>query len=321
MGVAENIRRRRLELNMSQQELAQAIGYRSRSTIAKIESGENSVPEIKYTRFARALHTTVAYLKTGTAGGASGEHILRSGEGMPTKNAVIVLAGGDAADNTQNIPNQFINVLGKPVIIYCLEAYERHPAIDDIYIVCLRDWEGIITAYAQQYGITKLREVIFSGNTGILSLRNGIESIKDRYGGDDIVIIQESTRPLVTEEDISKLLNACHRNGSAVTCEPMKEYVQFELDKEDIDSSRSCEYLDRERIVSVQSPEAYRLGTVLEVFASADSGSHVYNESCFAMLLYHMGYRLQFHEGNCYNIKIVRQEDMTILGALLRERY
>lgn len=320
MGIAENIKRRRLELDLSQQELANSMGYKSRSTIAKIEAGENEVPESKIHKFAQILDTTVDYIKTGREESKAVFSIETKESEGPHKNVVIVLAGGKSTRNMQNIPNQFINVLGKPVIVYCLEAYQKHPAIDDIYIVCLKDWDSILEAYAQQYGIAKLKGVIQAGDTGILSVRNGIEEIASKYNDDDIIIFQEATRPLITEEMISKLLNACKRNGSAVTCEPMNEYVQFELSNDDIEASRHSEYLNRHRIVTVQSPEAYRLRTVVDAFYHAQEKKHKLDETCLAMMLYNLGYELQFYEGNHNNIKIVRQEDIAILSALLKNR-
>lgn len=320
MGIAENIKRRRLELNLSQQELASAMGYKSRSTIAKIEAGENVVPESKMHRFAQVLDTTVNYLRTGIESSSPLTNIEWKEPTAQQKNVVVVLAGGKSTRNQQNIPNQFINVLGKPVIVYCLEAYQRHPAINDIYVVCLRDWDNILQAYAQQYSITKLRGIIPAGETGILSVKSGIETIAANYASEDIVILQEATRPLITEEMISKLLNACKRNGSAVTCEPMNEYVQFELSNDNIEDSRHCEYLNRHRIVTAQSPEAYRLETVVEAFNRAKEQMHKLDETCLAMMLYNMGYELQFYEGNHNNIKIVRQEDIAILSALLKNR-
>lgn len=320
MGVAENIKRRRMELNLSQQELANAMGYRSRSTIAKIEAGENKVPESKFHKFAQVLDTTVEYIKTGIDNNQISFTVDTTEDHGRHKNVVIVLAGGKSTRNMQNIPNQFINVLGKPVIVYCLEAYQKHPAIDDIYVVCLKDWDGILGAYAKQYGIDKLRGIIQAGETGILSVRNGVREIASKYAEDDIIIFQEATRPLITEEMISKLLNACKRNGSAVTCEPMNEYVQFELSNDDIEASRHGEYLNRHRIVTVQSPEAYRMGTVTDAFIRAQEEKHKFNETCLAMMLYNMGFELQFYEGNHNNIKIVRQEDIAILGALLKQQ-
>ena len=116
------------------------------------------------------------------------------------------------------------------------------------------------------------------------------------------------------------MLNACKRNGSAVTCEPMNEYVQFELSNDNIEGSRHCEYLNRHRIVTAQSPEAYRLETVVEAFNRAKEQMHKLDETCLAVMLYNMGYELQFYEGNHNNIKIVRQEDIAILSALLKNR-
>lgn len=320
MGIAENIKKRRIELNLSQQDLANAMGYKSRSTISKIEAGENEVPETKIPRFARVLDTTVDYIKTGVESKNLSLRIAKGEDSISHKNVVIVLAGGKSTRNMQNIPNQFINVFGKPVIVYCLEAYQRHPAIDDIYVVCLKDWESIFEAYAKQYSIHKLRGIIPAGKTGILSVKNGVNEIKERYEKNDVIIFQESTRPLVTEEMISKLLNACQRNGSAVTCEPMEEYVQFELSDEDIEASRHSEYLNRSRVVALESPEAYRLETVLEAFKTAEAKKHKYEETCFAMMMNDLGYELQFYAGNHNNIKVVRQQDIAILGALLKNR-
>ena len=160
MSVGTNIKKRRFELRMSQQELADALGYKTRSTIAKIESGENDVTQKKLQRFAEVLDTTVEALITGDSVPShptvhSAPIYEDAGTPDRNKNIAIILAGGKSMRNQQNIPNQFINILGKPVIVYCLEAYQAHPAIDDIYIVCLKGWEQIVKAYAEQFHIMK----------------------------------------------------------------------------------------------------------------------------------------------------------------------
>ena len=111
---------------MSQQELADAMGYRSRSTIAKIESGENDVSHKKIQRFATVLDTTPEQLVSGYFPAP----VAAEEGGAPhpkNKNIVIILAGGKSGRNLQNIPNQFINVHGKPILVYCMEAYQAHP--------------------------------------------------------------------------------------------------------------------------------------------------------------------------------------------------
>ncbi len=311
MSLGSNIRKRRFELNLSQQELADRMGYRSRSTIAKIESGENDVTQAKLRRLAQALDTTAEALMAFSD--AAPLSAPASSSGTKARTVAVILAGGKSVRNLQNIPNQFISILGKPVIVYCLEAYQNHPAIDDIYVVCLKGWEEIVTAYAQQYRITKLRGLIPGGSSGILSVKNGLDYVLPRYQGSDIIVFQESTRPMVRAEMISKLLQACAQQGSANICRSMGDYVQFSV------SQGSARYLPRDQVVDLQSPEAYQLSVLEAVFRNAKAQQHPLTESCCAMLLYHLGYDINFIEGSANNIKILRQEDIAVLTALIRQ--
>ena len=115
MAVGFNIKKRRIELRMTQQELADAMGYRTRSTIAKIESGENDVNQRKLWKFASVLDTTVETLVSGYGPQPAMEPELS--DGKKNKNVVIVLAGGKSGRNRQSIPSQFISIHGKPIIV------------------------------------------------------------------------------------------------------------------------------------------------------------------------------------------------------------
>ncbi|MBR6028282.1 MAG: XRE family transcriptional regulator [Clostridia bacterium] len=318
MSVGTNIRKRRYELRLSQQELADALGYKTRSTIAKIESGENDLTQRKLARFAEALDTTVEALITG---GAALQRLpdAPAGEAAPAperpgggRTAAVILAGGKSSRNRQNIPSQFIHILGKPVIVYCLEAYQAHPAVDEIYIVCLKGWDQIVEAYAEQYRITKLKGLIPGGPSGILSVRNAVEYLSARLNGDDIVILQEATRPMVTVDMISKLLQATYENGSANICHPMRDYMQFAV------KGGKPAYVDRDTLVELQSPEAYRLNLITGVFEEARRRGHSLTESTCAMLRYTLGRDINFIEGSVNNIKIVRQEDIAVFEALVK---
>ena len=319
MSLGANIRKRRYELNLSQQELATAMGYKSRSTIARIESGENDVTQSKLRRFAQVLDTTVEALLSGE--GSLGAGISPEpapvpspeGPGRRNRTVAVILAGGKSVRNHQNIPNQFISILGKPVIVYCLEAYQNHPAVDDIYIVCLRGWENIVRAYAEQYHITKLRDLIPGSSSDILSTKNGLDYVRERYEEEDIIIFQEATRPMVRVEMISKLLQSCAVNGSANICQSMRDYVQFTV------TDGVATYVDRDTVVDLQSPEAYRLSVIESVFRTAEEQNHALSESCCVMLMYNLGFPINFIEGSINNIKIVRQEDIAIFTSLLKQ--
>ena len=250
MSVGANIKKRRYELRMSQQDLADAMGYATRSTIAKIESGENDVSQKKLQKFAAALDTTVEALISGYPAPSPTPAAEIAGSKRRGRGAVIILAGGKAGQNRQNVPTQFVNVHGKPILVYCMDAYQAHPSVDDIYVVCLKGWESIVRAYTEQYGITKLRGLIPAGASGVASLKNALDHIQGEYAVGDTILIQEATRPLVNPETISKLLQVCADKGSATTCHMMNDYVQFNV------SGGKTQYVDRDSIVALQSPES-----------------------------------------------------------------
>ena len=313
MSVGANIKKRRYELKMSQQELADALGYKTRSTIAKIESGENDVSQKKLQRIAAVLDTTVEALISGYAPHVFSSVVSGFSAAKRNKNIAIILAGGKSGRNRQNIPSQFINIHGKSIIVYCMEAYQAHPAVDDIFVVCLKGWENIVKAYAERYGVTKLKGIIQGGTSGMVSLKNALDVIKDAYSAADLIIIQEATRPMVSTELISKLLQAATDKGSATVCHHMKDYVQFNV------TNNKPEYIDRNSVTALQSPEAHRLELMNEVFDKAHRRSHPLNESCFTMLLYNLGYGINFIEGGINNIKITREEDIAAFSTLIKE--
>ena len=291
MSIGSNIKKRRFELRMSQQDLANALGYKTRSTIAKIESGENDLTQKKLQRFAEVLDTSIEALLSRTPLSSS----------LPYQN--------DPGKNNES-PQQSRN---KTVAII-LAGGKSHAAVDDIYVVCLKGWEQIVTAYAEQYGIHKLRGLIPASSSGILSVKNGLDAIQTKYTREDIVIFQEANRPMVSIDMISKLLQACIENGSANICQKMNDYVQF------LYEDNKPRYLDRNSIVSLESPEAYRIGIIMDVFLQVKKKEHPLDESCCAMLLYKLGFPINFIEGNVNNIKIVRQEDISLTTELLRHQ-
>lgn len=313
MPIGDNIKKRRYELKMSQQELADAMGYKTRSTIAKIESGENDVSHKKLQKFASVLDTTVESLIIGYSVEEANASLPIIKDLNRNKNIVIILAGGKSSRNLQNIPSQFINIKGKPILVHCMKAYQDHPSIDDIYVVCLKGWENIVKAYANQYGITKLKGLIPGGNSGITSLKNALDYISKIYSQNDLIIIQESTRPMVTAEMISRLIQAGSDKGSATICHSMKDYVQFDI------SGSAAKYVDRNSLIAMQSPEAHRLSLMTEVFKKAETENHPLKESCCTMLLYNLGYDINFIESSINNIKITREEDIAALSALIKD--
>ena len=118
-------------------------------------------------------------------------------------NIGLLIAGGAGNRMHQDIPKQFLTVNERPVIVYTLEAFEKHPEIDAIGVVCIEGWEQVLMAYARQFNISKLKWVVPGGENGQASIRNGVFELKKHCAADDLVLIHDAIRPMVSAEIIS----------------------------------------------------------------------------------------------------------------------
>ena len=170
-------------------------------------------------------------------------------------NICIVIAGGSGHRMGQEIPKQFISVCDKPIIVYTLEAFQKHPQIDMIGVVCIEGWIDVVKAYSNQYGISKLKWVISGGSTGQESISNGVYKLEGICRDDDIVIIHDSIRPIVTEEVISDVIRVANERGSGITSTPYNEQVFI---VNELDNNKSEKFVNRDKIRRVATPQAYR---------------------------------------------------------------
>lgn len=172
-------------------------------------------------------------------------------------NVAIIIAGGSGHRMGQDIPKQFINVYDKPVIIYTLGGFQRHPQIDAIEVVCIDGWHDVLWAYAKQFNITKLKWVISGGVTGQESIRNGVFNLENKCLPDDIVIIHDGIRPLVDDTVLSDVIVKCQQYGNGVTSMPYNEQI-FVVD----DEISTVQYIPRETLRRVSTPQAYRFDLI-----------------------------------------------------------
>jgi len=229
-------------------------------------------------------------------------------------NVAMILAGGSGRRTQQDIPKQFINVNDKPIVIYTLESFQKHPDVDAILVVCLEGWFEILWAYARQYGIAKLRWVVGGGNTVQESIRNGVVFLKDKCSSDDIVIIHDGIRPLVEETVISDVIVKCRKYGNAVTALPY--YEQIFVVQDDISTKQ---YVPREILRRVQTPQAYRYRKLLWAYEEAFSrGIGISGSSYTNTLMVDLGETLYFAVGSGKNIKITTLDDIEIFRGLIR---
>ena len=127
------------------------------------------------------------------------------------KNIAIIIAGGSGKRMGQDVPKQFLTINDKPIIIYTLENFQRNENIDDIIVVCIAGWQHVLEAYAKQFGITKLKQIVSGGESGQHSILNGVEAIYSKYPDDTCVVIHDGIRPLVDESVLNDVIDTCEK--------------------------------------------------------------------------------------------------------------
>lgn len=226
----------------------------------------------------------------------------------------ILTAAGTGTRMHQNIPKQFLHVENKPIIIYTLEAFQNHPSIDEICVVILEGWEQIILAYAKQFNITKLKYVVNGGATGQESIYNGIEAVKKDHLNDDIVMIHDGNRPMVSSEIITDSLVKQKLYGSAVAVIPCTEVVFVSKD-----GNSSGKSIMREELWRTQTPHTYFLGDIYDAHQEAKAKG-ITNMAASCSLMEALGRKSYFSKGSEKNLKITTVDDIEIFKALLAAR-
>lgn len=230
-------------------------------------------------------------------------------------NIAVIIAGGSGHRMGQDIPKQFISVMDKPVLIYTLESFQRHPLVDAIEVVCIDGWQDVVWAYAKQFSIDKLKWIVNGGTTGQESLRNGVYGLEGKAAPDDIVIIHDGIRPLVEPSVLTDVIEVCKKHGNAVTSMPYNEQI-FVVDPED--DSTTTRYIPRETLRRVSTPQAYRFDLLDEKYHEAFSrGVGIYGSSYTNTMMVELGVRLHFAAGSDKNIKLTTKDDLELFKAYL----
>lgn len=229
-------------------------------------------------------------------------------------NIALIIAGGAGHRMQQDIPKQFLNVYDKPVIIYTLEAFQKHPNIEGIEVVCLEGWHEILYAYCKQFNINKLENIVTGGENGQASIRNGINDIKKRHSDDDIVLIHDAIRPMVSEEIISDCIRVCSAHGNAISVIPCAEAMLRTAD-----NCSSNAQVPRDNLKRTQTPQASSLGKLLDVHKRAlEQG--ITNSVATCTMFIELGETLYFSLGSEKNLKLTTPEDIDIFKALLNSK-
>lgn len=230
-------------------------------------------------------------------------------------NIAIIIAGGSGNRMGQDIPKQFINVYDKPVLIYTLEGFQKHPLIDAIEVVCISGWENMVQAYANQFNITKLKWIVPGGGSAQESIRNGVFNLEDKCSDDDTIIIHDGIRPLVDDTVLTDVIKKAQKYGNAVTSMPYNEQI-FVVSKDD--ESTTTQFIPRETLRRVSTPQAYNFELLNDKYHEAfDKGIGIVGSHYTNTMMVELGVRLHFAKGSDKNIKLTTKDDLELFKGYL----
>lgn len=227
-------------------------------------------------------------------------------------NIGLILAAGLDPQFQMDIPKQFVIVENRPVIVYTLQAFQQHAEIDQVIVSCLPGWQEMVKAYAKQFDITKLTAIVEGGADGQESSWRGIQWLAKHGRPDDVVVVHDAIRPLVTQDLISDSIRTCRKKGMGVAAVRSTDTVMMTED-----GCSGKESISRYSIRRIQTPQSYRLDYLERMHREAIEKGIIHcmdNNS----LLARMGETVYFSKGSDFNIKVNALEDVEMFKALYR---
>ncbi|MFU0833889.1 MAG: Ribitol-5-phosphate cytidylyltransferase [Oscillospiraceae bacterium] len=226
-------------------------------------------------------------------------------------NYALIFAGGTGQRmNSKTKPKQFLELHGKPIIIYTLEHFEQHKSIDGIVVACLESWIPYLETLLEKFHITKVKKIVPGGNTTQQSIYNGVEILWNLAAPDSIVLVHDGVRPLINMDVISNNIKSVQQFGNAITVSPVVETVAIK--------GKDCEIgeiVNRSQCRLARAPQSFFLKDLYHAHQQAKKEGKINFIDCASLMRYY-GHKLMAVEGPIDNIKITTPSDFYIFRAL-----
>ena len=229
------------------------------------------------------------------------------------------MAGGVGSRVGAGMPKQFVKILGKPVIVYTIEAFQKHEDIDAIEVVCVKSHIDYMKELVDTYGLSKVKWITEGGADFQGSVLNGINNLQDKCSEDDIVLVHFGASPFVEGDIIADAVRVCKIKGNAISTTPF-----YLLSGVKDDDEKTTKWIDRDTIACMNSPHAFRYGYIRDIYKRAvETGVIKEVEPHTTTLMYKMGETIYFSKGSQSNIKITTKEDLDLFEGyvLMKQRH
>lgn len=221
-------------------------------------------------------------------------------------NFAIIVAAGIGSRFGAAQPKQFLEILGKPLIVHTLEVFERCPAIDRIILVLPASHVEDFRRAAAKYNLKKIIDTVAGGNNRAESVRNGLNAVK--AAAHDIVAVHDGARPLVTVAEIAGTIEKAAKTGAACLTAPLTDTIK------QIRDGKILRTINRADLRRALTPQAFRFEILERAFAENDIAAATDESS----LVERLGVEVATVEGGAQNIKITTPEDWFAAEMFLR---
>ena len=227
----------------------------------------------------------------------------------------LILAGGVGQRMRRTgMPKQFLEVFGKPIIVYTLQKFEYCEDVDEVVIVCHASWKEYMEALVERYGLKKIKAIISGGKDRQDSVLNGLKYIQTHgASADDVVIIHDGVRPLIHESILSENVRVAKKYGNAMTVRPVIESVVI-TEKEEAGFS---DFKKRDDTYSLTAPQSFKLNVLTKAYEDIKGKDTPMPLLDSALVFTYLGNNIHIIKENNNNLKVTTPEDYYILKAML----
>ena len=226
-----------------------------------------------------------------------------------TKCTAIVLAAGQGKRMGTKVQKQYLEILGKPVLFYSLDVFQKSNVIDEIVLVVGKEQkEYCQKSIVEKFGITKVSKIVEGGEERYHSVWNGLQTIEDGF-----VFIHDGARPFVTEEILLRAYDAVQKEKACVVGMPVKDTIKIADENE-----FAKETPNRNFVWMVQTPQVFETILVKEAYSLLMQQKHIQVTDDAMVVEKMLGKQVKLVEGSYENIKITTPEDLKVAQIFVK---
>jgi 2-C-methyl-D-erythritol 4-phosphate cytidylyltransferase len=222
------------------------------------------------------------------------------------KTVAIIVAGGSGTRFGAELPKQFLELGGKPILMRSIEAFANSGNCPvDVIVTLPRDQMDLWQRLCDRYGFGVPHRVVPGGETRWHSVKHALDSMGD-VNEVDIIAVHDGVRPMVTADVICRTIAAARRDGAAIPVVALNDSVRQVV-------GEASHALDRSTLRAVQTPQAFDARLLLDAYSLPYQTTFTDDASVVEQL----GHPITLVEGDPHNLKITRPMDLALAEYLL----